>query len=69
MEFVLPTTLSLLIICPCCERLMPNVSTRRMNTAYTNDALNYLESCEECFDSVCEYWDDMWSEHWDNVRC
>lgn len=50
--------------CPCCERDMPDVERRHRNTAYVEEELNWLESCNECFQADWEHFADMWREYY-----
>lgn len=50
--------------CPCCERINVEVSRHRLNTAYANDAENWLVSCVECFEDTREYYAELWAEYY-----
>lgn len=50
--------------CPCCNRLSPDVKSRRRNTIYADDSMNFLESCQECWDNDNEHWEEMWSDYY-----
>jgi hypothetical protein len=59
-------TLSPVLACDCCGRL--GAVRRRMNTAFPDDANNFCIQCDACFELTEQFWDDMWEEHWTNVR-
>jgi hypothetical protein len=50
-------------VCPCCERLRTDVISRRQNTAYVDDTLNWLDSCLDCWLAADLYWAEMWDEY------
>jgi hypothetical protein len=35
---------------------------RRLNTAYVNDAQNWVRSCQDCYDEMWEHYAHLWSE-------
>ena len=49
-------------ICPVCGEPKLDIAMRRLNAAYTDDDLNWLISCRDCFDDqqflLSEMWDD-----------
>jgi len=49
--------------CPFCGCYRRDVGIRRLNTCYVEDILNYQESCEDCYNRVCEYYDDAWATY------
>lgn len=52
------------MICPCCEREASDVERRRRNTQYTDEELNWLESCSECYEHDWEDFREMWDEYY-----
>lgn len=55
---------NLLRKCPCCGRWRMNIERRRRNTAFCEeyDEMNYLTSCEDCFDEDWECYTELWEE-------
>ncbi len=53
--------------CPRCDEVR-EIRERRLNTAYTDDASNWLESCEECYRETVERYREMWVEYYNSVR-
>ena len=51
-----------LLICPHCEQCRRDVMRRRQNTAYFNEALNWVVCCGECFEEVEANWAERWEE-------
>lgn len=47
--------------CPNCGD--PAAYTARQNTAYVDDALNYVSLCEACHELNAEHWADMWADY------
>ncbi len=50
--------------CPCCHNISSVVESRRLNTSYVDDQLNFLESCDWCFEVACEYYDELWRDYY-----
>lgn len=61
---VVTTTEEILTICPVCKKMMPDVGRRQRNTAYVNEDLNFLTSCQKCHDADEEYWSEQWQEYY-----
>ena len=53
--------------CPCCEEFKTTVSTRRRNTRYLDQKLNFFHSCEECFESDWKYHDELLKDYYASV--
>lgn len=54
---------------PRCRSCGTRGATRlRMNTQYVQEELNYTVECNICFERTQDHWNDMWQEHWRNVR-
>lgn len=55
-------------ICPGeCQSFKTTIKMRRMNTAYVDEDLNYIECCNECFEEVQAHWKDMWDEYYSGI--
>lgn len=54
-------------VCPCCKSYMPDIATRRINTAYVNDELNWQTSCGECFLETVDHYNELWDTYWSEV--
>ncbi|MAT51056.1 MAG: hypothetical protein CMK32_07725 [Porticoccaceae bacterium] len=52
-----------LTICPLCDRHSSDIASRRLNTNYCDDRLNFQTSCGECYDRSIEYYQDLWDEY------
>lgn len=54
-------------VCPLCFHIGPT-AWRRRNTAYVDDKLNWLLSCQACYDedyaNFQELWDDYYTSRW-----
>lgn len=53
--------------CPCCGEVR-EVWEWRLNTAYADEASNWLESCEECYREAVEHYRELWAEYYNSVR-
>jgi hypothetical protein len=51
-------------ICPFCKNFRENVERRRARTQYTDDEMNFIVSCEECYDKDCEHWEQAWCDYY-----
>ena len=51
-------------ICPYCKNVAPDLRVRRLNTAYEDDASNWLFSCHQCFRESFERYSEQWSEYY-----
>lgn len=49
--------------CERCEKVGPDVSRRRQNTAYVNDESNFAVLCDDCQKDADEYWSERWAEY------
>jgi len=49
--------------CPNCGFKKSNIKNRRMNTAYHDEASNWLLSCGTCFYISEENWAEMWKDY------
>lgn len=49
--------------CPHCNLWFVYPKIRRMNTAYTEDKINYCYECDFCFGKTEEYWEEMREEY------
>lgn len=38
--------------------------TRRQNTAYVDNKMNWVTMCDDCFKFNEEHWDEMWTEYY-----
>lgn len=52
------------VACPMCGVGEGPVRTRRMNTQYADDEMNYVTSCSRCFEEGEEMWAEMWKEYY-----
>lgn len=50
--------------CLCCGVYTHDVERRRMNTAYVNEASNYLTSCLSCYEESERHWAELWAEYY-----
>ena len=58
----------LLGYCPCCERYFRySVKTKRRNTAYCEEASNWLTACSNCHRDDYEYFADLWNQYYDSI--
>lgn len=55
-----------LIKCPCCETETNDVERRRLNTNYYNDDLNFLTSCQQCYEDTLAYYAERWQDYYAN---
>ncbi len=53
--------------CPCCERRSKSIESRRRNTRYVDDDLNFITSCDDCFREDDRYWKEQWDDYWSSV--
>ena len=59
---------TLLGYCPCCERYFRyGITTQRRNTAYVEEADNWLTSCKECHDEDDSYFADLWDQYYESI--
>ncbi len=49
--------------CPMCEEEKDTVRSRRQNTNYHDDQLNFITCCASCFRKVQEHWLEMWRDY------
>jgi RNase P subunit RPR2 len=49
--------------CGMCQEMKPGVETRRQNTQYADDPMNYVTCCEDCFKETQEYWAERWADY------
>lgn len=56
-------TKSDLTICPNCRRERKDIANRRLNTLYTNEPDNWLESCLDCYGERIDYYNERWDEY------
>jgi hypothetical protein len=49
--------------CDKCDRFFVYPKTRRQNTAYVQEELNFIHCCADCFEDVEEQWADLWANH------
>ena len=54
--------------CPMCRQRKHSVDYRRRNTAYHDDDQNFHTCCAECHDDACQFWSEMWQDHYNNIR-
>lgn len=50
-------------LCVCCREYKLDVARRRLNAAYANDELNWLDSCGDCFEEAVEHYQDLWDTY------
>ena len=50
--------------CPGCEQMKTTVERRRRNTAYADDASNFLTVCRECQDEDDAYYAERWADYY-----
>jgi hypothetical protein len=43
------------------------IQRRRLNTAYYEDELNYMTSCEEVYKEAIEYYRELWSDYYSRI--
>lgn len=54
--------------CPYCNTWFnKDIDRRRLNTEYQDDASNHMTSCEDCYDEMCEYYDDLWKDYYASI--
>jgi hypothetical protein len=53
-------------LCPCCDRASDTIERRRLNTAYDNDAANWLGSCKDCFDAAWAGYEELWKAYYED---
>ena len=59
----------LLGFCPCCERYFRySITTQRRNTAYVEEADNWLTSCKECHNEDDAYFADLWDQYYESIQ-
>lgn len=47
--------------CPVCGRWFRfDIKRRRQNTQYEDEDLNFVTTCEDCFEEIQSYWDELW---------
>lgn len=51
------------IRCMPCKRWRLDLRKRRMNTAYHDDKQNYVVCCVDCFQEICENYQDLWETY------
>ena len=49
--------------CQRCKTYFSYPKTRRMNTMYENEKLNFVCECNKCFEQTEAYWDGMWEDY------
>lgn len=50
--------------CPCCQRQMRDVMSRRRWSSYVDENLNWLESCGECHKRDCDDFESLWEDYY-----
>lgn len=52
--------------CPeCGEFFWPwDVESRRLNTAFVKDELNFVNTCPECYYKFYDYYTEMWGQYY-----
>jgi len=50
--------------CPVCRRWARDLSNRRLNTMYVEDASNWMLSCSGCYEMAYRNYADQWAEYW-----
>ena len=54
--------------CPCCNRFLRYpVTTERRNTAYVEEASNWLTACDECHNEDEAYFADLWEQYYGSI--
>lgn len=54
---------TMLYACPICEQQKgESIRKRRLNTAYADDAENWIICCQECFDERVDHYKELWKE-------
>jgi len=61
-EISLPSVLE---ECPICQK-KTTVKNYRINTAYTNDADNWQESCHDCYLDTVDHYRELWNEYYNS---
>lgn len=51
-----------LSLCPQCDQMARDVTTRRLNTKYVKDELNFYRSCRQCYVERVAFYQDMWND-------
>lgn len=41
-----------------------DIKRRRLNTKYQDDKSNYMTSCKDCYDEVCEYYEELQRDYY-----
>lgn len=54
--------------CAICERDNLCVMSRRLNTAYHDEQMNWLRSCEDCYNERIEHYRELWNEYYRQSR-
>lgn len=50
--------------CGCCGRSREDIKRQRMNCQYHDEESNWITCCQDCFEEIQRYWDDMWREYY-----
>ncbi len=53
-----------MINCPCCGELSASVERRHRYTAYVDDSMNYLFSCDLCYKEDCDEMEELWRDYY-----
>lgn len=55
----------LLGYCPCCGRYFKwSITTEPRNTAYCEEANNYMTACKDCHKDDYEYYAELWKDYY-----
>lgn len=52
------------LICGYQGACMNEGKRRRQNTHYVDDELNYVISCDSCFEEIENDWENMWADYY-----
>jgi hypothetical protein len=50
------------VVCVLCGRESDRIATRRLNTAYVDEASNWQCGCEDCYQKTIDYYRELWNE-------
>lgn len=54
--------------CPCCESYFRyGIKTQRRNTAYVEEAKNWLTACRVCHEEDEAYFADLWDQYYSSI--
>lgn len=54
-------------LCLSCAEKKDDIAKRRLNTAYPDDASNWMLSCGECFEEARAYYAERWTDYYNEV--